>query len=188
MKKYILCFFLLLNSINVFSQDSSFINELQISIGYESNIFFANGNNKNYTDIYKIGFDIQCYDFWNNHDIGIFAKMSIFPFIDSGKFLPVSLESIGGVGFRKVFNNKNALQFGLGLTDLSYRSDGIFKFGLGGEIMYKYDFTNRIFLSIGFDLTNYFVIATSPDKNNYNIFGIQPFLNVGMNFGNKKTI
>jgi hypothetical protein len=159
-----------------------------VSIGYECNLFFINGNDQNSTNIYKIGFDIQGYDFWNNNDIGIFVKASMFPFIDSGKFLPISLKSIVGVGFRKNFNNKNALQFGLGLTDLSYSSVGLFKFGLGGEIMYKHDFTDRIFLSIGFDLTNYFVIATSSDKNNYNIFGIQPFINVGMNFGNKKTM
>jgi hypothetical protein len=188
MKKNMFCIFLLLSSINVFSQESSFINELQVSIGYECNLFFVNGNNQNATNIHKIGFDIRAYDFWNYNDIGVFAKIGIFPFIDSGKFLPINGKPIMGVGFRKIFNNENALQFGFGLTEITYSSEGIFGFGLGGEILYKHDFTNKVFLSIGLDVTNDFRIAISSDRNNYNIFGIQPFINVGINFGNKKTI
>jgi len=177
-KKYtfiLLCLFFC--GINVFA-----LHDLNISIGYENNIRFLNLYNydENYTEIYKVGIGLRGAYFWDNN-IGIFSKMSVFSFITSNEFLPIILKSIAGIGFRKNINNKMALFFGLGLTEMIYDSIGLFKFGIGGEIMFKYNFNDKIYVGTGFDLTNDFMIKLNNDQNSYNIFGIQPFINIGIN-------
>jgi outer membrane protein W len=140
----------------------------------------------------------------------------LFPVIDTieSNYNPiVQADFILGPGFRYNINEKLKLRFGIGLNvnyfALLDRIDDDKKFanwriglGIGGDIGLKYDLTDAFYLDFGialdYNFADYRWIESTIDNwtntkreasgwiNNYSVFGIRPYIGIGINLYQEK--
>jgi hypothetical protein len=141
----------------------------------------------------------------------------LFPITDTieSNYNPIVLgDFILGPGFRYNFSEKLKLRFGIGFN-LNYFSfldrinndkkfsDHRIGLGIGGDMGIKYDLTDSFYLDFGialtYDFANYRWIQSTGDNwkntkqetsgwiNNYSMFGIRPYISIGINMYQEKA-
>ena len=190
-----------LNFGNYFQNDSNLGNFYTGSLGINSSGYGFWNHNKNFGIFYNYGLLLP------------YRNPLSMNTIESNYNQIISVDLTSGPGFRHRFNEKLLLHYGIGLNfgafgfldigrDEMRSLDQRFSLGIGGDVGLKFDITNAVYLNIGtalnFNFLEYRLARSTTDNwtntrqdfsgwNTNYMFGIRPYIAVGVNFYNKKT-
>lgn len=192
--------------------------ESWMSIGYEHGNFLetvsSNGVSIKST-ITSPGIQFSAYTFYNNSNSGIFIHDS-FLFPKTGSISNdintisvdfsvydylVQIGMILGPGFKLPIDEKLNLYYGIGISllqtsgsidDNSYYYILLaYNIGVGGNVGFKYDFSEAMYLDVGvianYDFKNYTSVSSTYGDaegwaNNYSMLSARPYVAIGFNF------
>jgi len=172
---------------SVFSQREA---EDWLSLGFSfGNVFESEDKAK---DLYMglFGIDIDVYSFNNKKNIGLFGNFGYsFHVVNEDMNEPITRYSfLIGPGFRHDINESLKLYFGAGFNVqiLNFNMAGNSQvnnritMGIGGDIGIKYDFTDKVYFSIGsklsFNFLNNRITETTTDNWTTRIIGSDEFV------------
>jgi hypothetical protein len=213
MKKLVivLALFLMANSF-LFSSDVIW-SENWLGIGANFGNYFQNDSDLGNFYAGSSGINFSAYAFPNHKkNIGLFINFGLlFPVlntIEDNYDLVTKSEYIFGPVFRHNINEKIKLYYGIGINfyfsyflndvndNIKY-SDYRTGFGIGGDVGFKYDITDIVYINIGTTLVYNFVSARTAESttdnwtntrldfngwsNNFSMFGIRPYIAIGLN-------
>jgi len=210
MKRILLCMALILG---ICAAVFSFEGEHWLSLGLSFENVIESGDIIEDMYMGSLGFDVGLYNFFNRKDIGLFMNAYYFiPLVNSLPTVYAPIIQYGfllGPGFRYNINETMKLHFGVGfnmqLINFYRAGNGQLKLydsrvilGIGGDVGFKYELTDIIYLNFGAKLSlnfaNYMTTESSIDNwetaiidsygwvNNYLMFEARPYFAVGFNF------
>ncbi len=201
MKKLVVCLLVIFVSVGVCFADSDGWNSE--GIGYEYTMEFGKNST---TTMQSVSVPIQCYQFWNDSDFGVFVAGNIsFPISllssPSGSGTPwdfaLNVELVTGLGYRYRVTNQFLVHAGIGfsLTEQSYWTSNYdvmgIDMGIGIDAGIKYDFSDAVGIDIGatavwnfaqWQLIQVGSSMTSGFANNYNSIDIRPYICISLNY------
>ncbi|MCL2380434.1 MAG: hypothetical protein FWC64_02440 [Treponema sp.] len=194
---------------SVFARQS----EVWQSFGLSFENYFENGVGLENTYVGSLGVNFSLYSFTNNSNIGLFAAIGFISFSVAGNHgggyaLGFRRSLVIGPGFRRDINENLAFHSGLGLSfqwlllsnsgsgSVIYH-DSRWLFGIGGDIGFKYSFTDAVHVRVGANVSYYFANNRRLDRTddnwgttvrisdgwveNYFKLGISPYISIGFN-------
>jgi hypothetical protein len=200
----LICFLACMNFV-VFAQEDTGEERIRASwdsVGFSWGNYFNSGTDIG--DFYSgsPGIDLSSYGFYNQRNIGFFSKLGImFPVVDTienGYSPKFQMDYILGVGFRHEINENLNLHFGVGPNLNMYLLKTVgsnelrFSLGIGGDIGFKKDLTDSVYIDFGTTLSYDFVTFRVVNSANYygtdtkkwiadSFFGIRPYIALGFN-------
>jgi hypothetical protein len=174
------------------------------SVGFSWGHYFNSGTDIGDFSFGSPGIDFSEYGFYNQKNIGSFINVGLmFPVVDTienGYSPKVQMDVIFGVGFRHKIKENLNLHFGVGPNVNMYglktvgSSEVRFSLGIGGDIGFKKDLTDSIYIDFGSKLSYDFVTFRVVKSANYyggtdtkrkwitnSFFGIRPYIALGFN-------
>jgi hypothetical protein len=179
--------------------------ETWMSLGFEFSNYFENIADSRNTWVGSPGANLNFYFFGHQKKLGFFNRNSfLFPVAKTGTSndftYGTQMAFVIGPAFRHAFNDRLALQTGLGvnITGIYVEYDeGAYTYpvssmalGVGGDLGLKLDLTDVIFINIGgafsFNFLNTFTVKSMPQVvenwlNNYMAVEVKPYICVGIN-------
>jgi hypothetical protein len=189
------------------------------SIGFEFGNSLEKYPDNGFSYLGAPGLYVNMYQFSNLKNFGLFVHFAaLFPAVEKHDNIDYNYmfqyDWIMGPSFRHMINDNLSLRFGIGLhmtlplyaeyTDetIDYTLDAV-NLGIGADVGFKYDFTEKFYLDFGLTLAYDFInfvsieshsndgkvrtrVSDDVNKGNYILGGIKPYIGIGINKYGKK--